>query len=76
MRNLHPATIDSGLVGAQWSPALFTLDLLLPIIGFEQEGIFAMTGAYRWVAASLELAGWVLATAVVAGLSRALQRRD
>jgi hypothetical protein len=76
MRNLHPATIDSGLVGSQWSPALFTLDLLLPIIGFEQEGIFAMTGAYRWVAASLELAGWVLATAVVAGLSRALQRRD
>lgn len=76
MRHVHPATIDSGLVGARWSPGLFTLDLLLPIISFEQEGVFAMAGFDRWVAAGLELAGWLLATAVVAGLSRALQRRD
>jgi hypothetical protein len=76
MRHVHPATIDSGLVGARWSPALFTLDLLLPIISFEQEGVFAMAGPDRWVAAALELAGWLLATAVVAGLSRVLQRRD
>jgi hypothetical protein len=76
MRHVHPPTIDSGLTGAQWSPALFTLDLLLPIIGFEQEGVFAMHGADRWVASGLELAGWLLATAVVAGFSRALQRRN
>jgi hypothetical protein len=76
MRHVAPLVIDSGLNGAQWSPALYTLDLLLPIISFEQEGVFAMHGADRWVASGLELAGWLLATAVVAGLSRALQRRD
>lgn len=76
MRHIAPLVIDSDLTGAQWSPALFTLDLLLPIISFEQEGVFAMHGADRWVASGLELAGWLLATAVVAGLSRALQRRD
>jgi hypothetical protein len=76
IRDVEPLTIDSDLTGAQWSPALFTLDLLLPIISFEQEGVFAMHGADRWFASGLELAGWVLATAVVAGLSGALQRRD
>jgi hypothetical protein len=76
MRHVEAPIIDSDLAGAQWSPGLFTLDLLLPIIGFEQEGVFAMHGADRWVASGLELAGWLLATAVVAGLSRALQRRD
>jgi hypothetical protein len=76
MSHVEPTTIDSDLIGAQWSPGLFTLDLLLPIISFEQEGVFAMHDADRWVASGLELAGWLLATAVVAGLSRALQRRD
>jgi hypothetical protein len=52
------------------------LDLLLPIIGFEQEGIWTMVGSARWVAAGLELAGWLLATAVLAGLTTLLQRRD
>lgn len=75
MRGLNPAPIDENLV-AHWSPGLFSLDLLLPIIGFEQEGVWSMVGSARWVAAGLELAGWLLATAVLAGLTRVLQRRD
>lgn len=75
MSGLHPTPIDENLVG-DWSPGLFALDLLLPIIGFEQEGIWTMVGSARWVAAGLELAGWLLATAVLAGLTTLLQRRD
>ena len=75
MRGLNPMPIDENLV-AHWSPGLFSLDLLLPIIGFEQEGVWSMVGSARWVAAGLELAGWLLATAVLAGLTRVLQRRD
>ena len=75
MSGLHPMPIDENLVG-DWSPGLFALDLLLPIIGFEQEGIWTMVGSARWVAAGLELAGWLLATAVLAGLTTLLQRRD
>ncbi|MGH8837052.1 MAG: hypothetical protein ACRDWG_18960 [Actinomycetes bacterium] len=75
MSGLHPMPIDENLVG-DWSPGLFALDLLLPIIGFEQEGIWTMVGPARWVAAGLELAGWLLATAVLAGLTTLLQRRD
>jgi len=75
MRGLNPMPIDENLDG-HWSPGLFALDLLLPIIGFEQEGVWSMVGSARWVAAGLEMAGWLLATAVLAGLTRVLQRRD
>ncbi|WP_433257842.1 alpha-L-fucosidase [Streptosporangium sp. CA-135522] len=54
---------------------LYTLDLLLPIIGFGQESAFGPRGAQQWLAAAMIAAGWIPATTILAGLTRALSRR-
>ncbi|MEV0826748.1 hypothetical protein [Nonomuraea rubra] len=54
---------------------LYTLDLLLPIISFGQETAFGPRGLQQWLAAAMITAGWILATTIVAGLTRALSRQ-
>ncbi|MGW5848576.1 oxidoreductase [Streptomyces sp. NPDC055254] len=58
----------------QWSAPLYALDLLLPVIDLGQEGRWKLTGSWQWGAASLVILGWILATTVAAGASRALRR--
>ncbi|MGW4289229.1 oxidoreductase [Streptomyces sp. NPDC004673] len=57
-----------------WSPALLTLDLLLPVIDLGQLNQWRLRGAWPWLAAVLIILGWVLATAVAAGATRLLRR--
>ncbi|MFR9675115.1 oxidoreductase [Streptomyces sp. TR06-5] len=58
-----------------WDPALYTLDLLLPVISFGQDQAWAPEGGYQWVAAAMILLGWILATTVAAGATRLLRRQ-
>ncbi|MEV8093942.1 oxidoreductase [Kitasatospora sp. NPDC085879] len=56
-----------------WNAPLYTLSKLLPVVDLGQEGWNpGHTG--QWVAAALVLTGWVLATTVVTGATRLLQR--
>ncbi|MBK3588063.1 oxidoreductase, partial [Streptomyces sp. MBT57] len=57
-----------------WNPALYALDLLIPVINLGQDGYWRMEGGWQWAAAGLVLVGWVLATTVAAGASRLLRR--
>ncbi|MFC0115684.1 hypothetical protein [Kibdelosporangium aridum] len=57
-----------------WSPALLSLDLLLPIIDLGQDKMWRMDGPSEWVSGILIAAGWVLATTVAAGATRLLKR--
>jgi hypothetical protein len=57
-----------------WNAALFALDLLLPFVDLGQGNAWRLTGPEQWVAAGLNLVGWVLATSVAAGASRLLRR--
>jgi hypothetical protein len=59
----------------EWNPALYTLDLLLPVITFGQDQAWAPQGGYQWLAAAMILIGWVLATTVAAGATRLLRRQ-
>nr|MDT0658368.1 hypothetical protein [Micromonospora sp. DSM 115978] len=54
--------------------ALQALDLLLPIINLGHDGAWKPAGWSQYVAAALVIAGWVLTTAVVAGLTRLFNR--
>ncbi|WP_030167683.1 oxidoreductase [Streptomyces sp. NRRL S-813] len=58
----------------QWNPALFALDLLLPVVDLGQAGQWQLSGAWQWLAAALVLLGWTLATTVAAGATRLLRR--
>ncbi|MFY4720462.1 oxidoreductase [Streptomyces sp. LaBMicrA B280] len=57
-----------------WSPALFTLDLLLPVIDLGQVGEWQLRGPWQWLAAAMIMLGWILATTVAAGATRLLRR--
>ncbi|MGP2442876.1 membrane-associated oxidoreductase [Streptomyces sp. JW3] len=59
----------------EFSPVFYTLDLLLPIISFGQETAFAPAGPYQWLGYALVLMGWILASTVIAGVTRAVSRQ-
>lgn len=52
---------------------VYTLDLLIPIDTFGQQQAFDPTGWSRWVAYALIATGWILATALIAGVTRVLR---
>ncbi|MFF4544287.1 oxidoreductase [Streptomyces sp. NPDC001406] len=57
-----------------WNPALFALDLLLPVIDLGQVGQWQLHGGWQWLSAAMILLGWILATTVAAGATRLLRR--
>jgi hypothetical protein len=61
--------------GQPFQPLIYTLDLLIPIGGLGQRTAWYWTSSgTRWLAYILIAAGWVLTTAVVAGVSRTLNK--
>ncbi|WP_169950124.1 oxidoreductase [Microbispora sp. H11081] len=52
---------------------VYTLDLLVPVSVFEQRGAWEPSGWTQWLANGLVAAGWILATALIAGASRLLR---
>ncbi|WEV28339.1 oxidoreductase [Streptomyces sp. 71268] len=69
----QPEPIKEG-EGPEWNAALYTLDVLLPVIDLGQANFWTPNGTAQWVTAVLVLLGWVLATTVAAGASRLLRR--
>ncbi|MFI7213298.1 hypothetical protein ACIBP4_17790 [Micromonospora maritima] len=70
--SLHPPRTASGATAFQ--PAVYTLDLLIPIVDFGQERAFGIGGPARWLAYALTAMGWILFTAVAAALTRTFNR--
>ncbi|MEV7729238.1 membrane-associated oxidoreductase [Streptomyces sp. NPDC087917] len=59
----------------EFNALFYTIDLLLPIVGFGQEAAYAPTGWYQWLSYLLIVTGWILATTTAAGVSRSLNRQ-
>lgn len=53
---------------------VYTINLLLPVGQFVQPNQWSPDGAGRWFAYALVGLGWLLATAVIAGITRVLNR--
>jgi hypothetical protein len=60
--------------GRRFDAVMYTFDLLLPISAFGLRDSFIPVGSTRWLAYGLTAAGWLLLTALVAGVTRALRR--
>jgi hypothetical protein len=69
-----PPPADAGGYHPHWSPALYALDLLLPVIDLGQDNAWRESGATQWAASALTLLGWMLATTAAAGATRLLRR--
>ncbi|WP_269854604.1 oxidoreductase [Streptomyces sp. RPT161] len=70
----HPPEPVDDHAWPHWNPALFALDLLLPVVDLGQSHAWRLGGAAQWVAAAMTMVGWVLASTVVTGASRLLRR--
>jgi hypothetical protein len=58
----------------QFQPILYAASLVIPIVNLGQGGIWELTPADQWAAATLTALGWIFATAAVAGITRVLTR--
>ncbi|MGY1582465.1 oxidoreductase [Streptomyces sp. MN13] len=70
----QPEAAGGGAAKPPWNPALFALDLLLPVIDLGHAGGWQLRGGWQWLGAAMILLGWVLATTVAAGATRLLSR--
>ncbi|WP_416963999.1 hypothetical protein [Streptomyces sp. Agncl-13] len=58
-----------------FNPVIFTLDHLLPVIGLGQGTAFTPTPDTQWIGHLLTASGWILATTILTGVTRSLNRR-
>lgn len=69
-----PAPVAGHATSAHFNSVFYTIDLLLPFGQFGQSNLWSPAGSEQWFAYSLVGCGWLLATAVIAGISRSLNR--
>ena len=70
----HPPPADPAK-GPAFNPLVYPLDLVLPVVDFGQAKAFTPQGWYQWLSYLLIAAGWLLATTVVAGITRTVNRQ-
>ncbi|MFD9225553.1 oxidoreductase [Streptomyces sp. NPDC060064] len=69
-----PTPVKQG-EGAPFQPLVYALDLLIPIGGLGQRAAWYWSNdSLQWLAYLLIAFGWVLTTAVIAGVTRTLQK--
>lgn len=69
-----PKLLTPSATPPYFHPLIYTVDLLNPLGSFGMRAAHAPGGWTAWVAYGLIVAGWILATAVVAGVARVLKR--
>lgn len=69
-----PPALQPG-AAPHFTPAIYTLDLLLPVVDLGQKHAFNPAGFGQWFSYGLIASGWVLATTIAAGVARVLSRR-
>src|SRR5699024_10850375 len=70
---LNPISAEEDPV---WSPFLYTVDHMVPIVDLGQETTWRDVGASQWISLLLTASGWLLATTVAAGITRTLRRGE
>ncbi|MGP4009121.1 membrane-associated oxidoreductase [Streptomyces sp. 4N124] len=71
----HRPTPQGDAPHPDFNPVVYSLDLLVPVVDFGQERAFQPTAPTQWIAWVLIGAGWLLATALAAGITRVLSRQ-
>ncbi|WP_433466018.1 hypothetical protein [Spirillospora sp. CA-128828] len=69
----QPRPVKPGNELPSFHALIYTLDLLIPLDTFGQQLSYDAVNWSRWVAYGLVTTGWVLATALIAGVTRVLR---
>lgn len=67
-----PRTVGSG--GASFQPVIYAFDTVVPVFDLAHQQTYVTSGAGQWITWAVTIAGWVLATTVIAGITRTLTR--
>jgi hypothetical protein len=59
---------------ADFQPVIYAFHVVVPVLNIGQPDPYAGTTTAQWIIWTAQLAGWTLATAVVAGITRVLAR--
>lgn len=70
LRPPHATTAGS----QQFQPLIYAFDTVIPVLNLAREQTYVPTGAGQWISWIVSITGWVLATTVVAGITRILMR--
>jgi hypothetical protein len=70
----HPPRAIDPSKAPPFQSTIYALDLFLPILDFGQEKAYVANGPGQWIAWAASLVGWLLATAVIVGVTRLLAR--
>jgi hypothetical protein len=70
----HPPPPFPGTSPPPFSPLIYTLNLIIPVIDFGQARAFNPHGIEQWLSYALIIAGWTLATTAATGIIRVLRR--
>ncbi|WP_329543858.1 oxidoreductase [Streptomyces sp. NBC_01356] len=68
-----PQALDPGKP-PHFQAAIYTFDLVIPLVDFGQEEAFSPRGGLQWATVVLVCLGWLLATTAAAGANRMLRR--
>ncbi|MBC2907554.1 oxidoreductase [Streptomyces cupreus] len=71
----HPQALNPE-EAPQWNAAIYTLDLVLPVLSLGQETAWRTTGLSQWVAVVLSLAGWATGVILSAAGAAVIFRRN
>ena len=71
----YPATITpTEQLTSTFNPYVYAADVLIPVLDLGQQSAWQLSGAVAYWSWSLAAAGWILTTAVIAGLTRVFKR--
>jgi hypothetical protein len=72
---LHHPPVLSGTAHPAFNPLIYSLDLMVPLVGFGLRAGYDPQGAERWLAYLLVAVGWIFVTTIAAGIARVLRRQ-
>lgn len=70
---VHPPHAASASA-PRFQPVIYAVDILIPVLNLGLKNAYVPTGAGQWIAWAGVLAGWILATTVIAAITRARSR--
>jgi hypothetical protein len=70
----HPPPL-AGAPHPAFNPFIFTVDLLVPLVGLGLRNSYDPQGPQRWLAYFLIAVGWIFVTTIAAGIARVLRRQ-
>ncbi|HEX5497466.1 MAG TPA: hypothetical protein VFX70_23150, partial [Mycobacteriales bacterium] len=73
-RRIRPQDLTALHRGEVFHPALYTLDLLVPVVSLKQRDAWAVHGGYEWWTAGYTAIGWLAASIIAAGLAGVFKR--